>query len=138
MEKVSMANAPAEQEPDEFVLDAKSFDSAERMECQVRFDTPFGDLMRYTLAAIDARRPGPLQLLETRAGATVWPDEVLQFMVWVQARRTDPDAALADFDGLTIGELAQARVRGAVGKAPTATMSTSSSPGPGSADSSPA
>lgn len=133
MDKAEMDDTPTEEL---LVLDAKSFDSAERLECQVRFDIPFGDLMQYTLAAVDARRTEPLQLLVTRAGETVWPDQVMQFMVWVQARRTDPTVTLEDFDGLTLPELVSARVRGAVGKAPTTTTSPRSSPVPASSDSS--
>lgn len=124
---------------DELVLNPGSFTGPERREMQQRFDVPFGDLMAYTVGAI---RPGRKYrtepLVDVRDGTHHFPDEVLQFMAWVQAKRTDPEAKLEDFDHLTLRDLADARARGIQGKAPEPETSTRSSPDSSSAASSPA
>lgn len=119
------------------VLDARSFNSAERLECQVRFDASFGDLLRNIFEAVDVRREG---LMETRIvdreGTQFFPDQIILFMLWVQAKRTNPDAVLEDFDSLPIGDLTLAHIRGLVGKANGSAKSKKPSRGRGSAGSS--
>lgn len=123
---------------EELVLTPGSFTGPERREVQQRFKIPFAGLLGYTVEAIRAGVDGPVSVLAGADGTLVFPDEVMQFMAWVQARRTNPAAQLDDFDGLTLGELHDARDRGLRGKAPTGNSSTTSSPESPSADSSPA
>ena len=122
----------------ELVLEAASFTGPERREVQQRFDTPFGDLLSFTLEAMQSGRGRIAPLVDSRDGVHYFPDEVLQFMVWVQARRANPAASLEDFDHLTLRDLNDARARGIKGKATGPETSTSSSPGSDSAGSSPA
>lgn len=136
-----MADTPAADEAEtELVLHVGSFTAPERREVQQRFDHMFGDLLVYTFNAvirgpIAGERTPPL--VDSRDGAQYWPDEILQYMLWVQTRRTDPAAKLEDFDELTLVELANARARGLPPKATEPEPSTRSSPGSGSAEPSP-
>lgn len=131
------AKKPPADDTEELVLDAASFTSPERMECQVRFDASFGDLLRCIFEAVDPRRDGPMETrIIDREGVQHFPDQILQFMVWVQAKRGDPDVELEDFDGLRFGELAGAHLRGLVGKDNGSAKSTRSSRGRSSAASS--
>lgn len=128
---------------DDVVLDPGSFTGPERREVQHHLKVPFADLMAYTREAVyrlyDTEPAGPMRVLSAADGALVFPDEVLQVMVWIQARRADPEAKLEDFDGLTMSDLNSARIRGLrQGKAPTGGSSTTSSTESPSADSSPA
>lgn len=126
---------------DELVLEPGSFTGPERREVQQRLKVPFGDLMVYTHEAVNRlyeESPADLRVLVAADGALVFPDEVLQVMVWVQARRADPEAQLEDFDHLTLRDLNSARIRGIKGKATSGETSTTSSPESPSADSSPA
>jgi hypothetical protein len=123
---------------DELTLDAASFTAPERLECQTRFDNPFGDLMRCMFEAVDPRRDGPMTVrIVDRDGVQHFPDQIIQFMLWVQAKRDNPDADLTDFDDMRFAELASAHVRGLLGKDDSNTKPSSSSPAPDSADSSP-
>ena len=133
-----MTDTPAADEATtELVLDLMSFTGPERREVQQRFDQPFADLIEYTFQSIRAGRATPqAPLVDGRDEARYFPDEVLQFALWVQVRRTNPDAKLEDFDGLTILDLHLARSRGLPGKAPGPETSTRSSPDAGSASSS--
>lgn len=131
-----MADDTADEDVDEIVLDARSFTGPERRLVQDKFEAYFGDLLTYTFDAIRTDRKDRLPPLERRDGSLVFPDEVLQFMVWVQVRRTDPEAKLEDFDHLTLRHLNNARARGFQGKATGPGPSTTSSPGSSSADSS--
>lgn len=124
---------------DELVLNPGSFTGPERREVQQRLKVPFTDLMAYTLEAIDRiyqESPSEPRVLVAADGALVFPDEVLQVMVWVQARRDDPEAKLEDFDQLTMADLNSARIRGLRGKANSGSTSTTSSTESPSADSS--
>lgn len=131
---------------DELVLDPGSFTGPERREVQHRFKVPYGDLLTYTHQAVqrlfradsDEQLNQPLQVLAGADGTLIYPDEVMQVMAWVQARRTSPDTVLEDFDGLTMRDLNNARVRGLRGKALTGGSSTTSPTESPSADSSPA
>lgn len=128
---------------DEVVLNPASFTGPERRRVQQAIKLAFGDLMAYTLRAVQRlydtdSLATPLAPLVTPDGTLVFPDEVLQVMVWVQTLRTDPEAKLEDFDHLTIAELNSARIRGVRGKATGDSSSTTSSPESPSADSSPA
>lgn len=130
-----MTDTPAADEAEtELVLNLMSFTGPERRELQQRFDQPFGDLVEYTFQAIRAGRTEPqAPLVDGRDGARYFADEVMQFALWVQARRTNPDAQLEDFDGLSLLDLHLARARGIPGKASGPGKSTRSSPGSGSA-----
>jgi len=129
-----VADTPAADEAvTELVLNLMSFTGPERREMQQRFDTPFADLVQYTFDAIANRTERQAPLVDGRDGARYFADEVIQFGLWVQARRTNPDALLEDFDHLTILELHNARARGIPGKATGPEPSTRSSPGSGSA-----
>lgn len=137
-----MADTPAADEAGtDLVLNVGSFTGPERREVQQRFDHMWGDLLAYTWAAVIrgpvAGEPLP-PLVDGRDGARYFPDEILQHMLWVQERRTDPDAKLEDFDGLSLVELANARARGIPPKASEPEPSPRSSPASGSARRSPA
>lgn len=126
---------------DKLILNPGSFTGPERREVQQRLKIPFADLMIYTRQTVSRlyeEEPEDLRVLVAADGALVFPDEVLQVMVWVQARRTDPSLALEDFDQLTLSDLNSARIRGLRGKPTGPEMSTTSSPESPSADSSPA
>ena len=126
---------------DELVLNPGSFTGPERREVQQRLKIPFADLMIYTQQAVNRLyqdSPDELRVLAAADGTLVFPDEVLQVMVWVQARRDDPEAKLEDFDQLTMADLNSARIRGLRGKANSDSTSTTSSPESPSASSSPA
>lgn len=120
---------------DELVVSPGSFTGPERRELQDAFDCWFGDLLTYT---VDAVRPGRerVEPLTGADGRRWWPDDVVQHMVWIQARRVDPDAKLEDFDHLTLRDLNSARVRGYQGKGPGSGRSKRSPSGSSSADSS--
>ena len=45
---------------DELTLDPYSFTAPERLECQVQFDTAFGDLLDHMRASWDPNRDGPM------------------------------------------------------------------------------
>lgn len=116
------------------VVDVRSFTGPERLECQEHFDATFGDLCQLMREAILPGRPAEPLRLEGVNGR-VWPDQVAQFLLWVQARRDDPDVELEDFDRLNLAEVQGAFTRGLLqGKART--RSTRSSPGSSSVDSS--
>ncbi len=131
---------------EELVIEPGSFTGPERRLIQQQFKIPFGDLLTFTQQAVlrvfstDAPDPEArdVQVLTAADGTLVYPDEVLQAMVWVQALRADPAAQLEDFDGLTLRDLNNARVRGLRGKAPAGGSSTTSSPESPSASLSPA
>lgn len=119
--------APApEPIPDGLVFDPYSFTAAERLEVQVQFDTAYGDLLAYVRASWNPNRTGPMEsAIVDRNGRRWWPDEIMQFMLWVQVKRDRPDAQLSEFDGLTLSDLNTAHVRGLLGKA----ARTSTKPG---------
>lgn len=123
---------------DELTLDPYSFTAPERLECQVQFDTAFGDLLDHMRASWDPNRDGPMtSAVVARDGTRHFPDQIIQFMLWVQEKRTRPDALLSEFDDLSLTELNSAHVRGLIrGKAKTSTRSTRSSKPPASSGSS--
>lgn len=127
---------------DELILDPRSFTGPERRLVQQHLKVPFGDLLAYTRAALARAydpNPGGAEVLVAADGALVFPDEVLQAMVWVQALRSDPEAKLEDFDQLTLSDLNSARHRGLnSGKALTGGSSTTLPTESPSVDSSPA
>lgn len=122
----------------ELVLNAGTFVAAERREVQRHFDTAFGDLLQYLRDYVTAEREGPMPTaIVARDGTRYFPDEILAYLLWVEARRTDPDAKLEEYDELSEAALRSAHVRGLLGKAGTAsTRPRTSGPGPGSSDSS--
>lgn len=126
-----------ESQPDPLVLNLRSFTSPERLECQIHFDAPFGDLARALFEAIDPERTGASEIRIEGSNGRFFPDQIAQYLLWVQARRDDPDVELEDFDDLSYGQLNGAYHRGLVGKGSTSTSRKSSSPDSGSADSSP-
>jgi hypothetical protein len=133
-----VSDTPAADEAEtELVLNPGSFTGPERREVQQRLKIPFGDLLDYTHQAVRralaTELADPQPVLMAADGAMVFPDEVLQVMAWVQARRADPTAQLEDFDGLTLSDLNSARLRGLRPKATEPERSTRSSPGSGSA-----
>lgn len=128
---------PAEQEPERYTLECYTFTGPERAEVQVYFDTAYGDLLTYIEQSWDPNREGPMQsAIVTREGARWFPDQIIAYMLWVQERRTRPDAQLAEFDGLTLAELNGAAVRGWLGKVRArSTKPETSGPGPDSSGS---
>jgi hypothetical protein len=124
--------APPPDQPVELVLDPYTFTAPERMECQVQFDTAFGDLLTYTRQSWDPAREGPMtSAVVARDGTRYFPDQIIAFMLWVQEKRTRPDVQLAEFDGLTLAELNSAHVRGLLGKAQGSNRPRRKKPGPG-------
>ena len=72
-----------------------------------------------------------------RDGTRWFPDQIITFMLWVQARRADPDVEVAVFEDLSHGDLNRAYIKGlGLGKADAVTKSTRSSRGRKSAGSS--
>lgn len=121
---------PDTEGPDKIVLDAASFNSAERLECQTHFDAPFGDLMRCINEAIDPNRTVAQSIrIVDRDDVQHFPDQIIQFMVWVQTKRTRPDATVDEFDGLEYRDLSSAHVRGLLGKASTGKPTKQARPG---------
>jgi hypothetical protein len=100
-------------------LDARSFNRAERLEVQQRFDVEFSDVITYLFEMINPGRTGamPFALVERDGETRHFGDEVLQFMVWVQAKRVAPAAALEAYDEVALADLTSAHVRGILGKA---------------------
>ena len=130
-------------EDDNLVLNPASFTGPERRLVQQTLKLGFSDLMAYTRQAVNRLYEAeawatPLAPLVRADETLVFPDEVLQAMVWVQSLRTDAEAKLEDFDHLTMSDLNSARIRGLQGKATGDSSSTTSSSGSPSADSSPA
>ena len=127
---------------DELVLEPGTFTGPERRLMQQHLKVPFADLVTYVyraalrLHADDDQ--GEPRVLVAAGGAFVFPDEVMQAMAWVQARRADPEAKVEDFDHLTMRDLNRALTRGTRGKAGGPETSTTSLPESPSADSSPA
>ena len=122
----------------DLVLNAGSFTAAERREVQRRFDTAFGDLLQYLRDYVTAEREGPMPTAIVARDGTRWfPDDILAYLLWVEARRSAPDAQLEDYDDLSEAALRSAHVRGLLGKdgAPTRRRKTSG-PGPDSSGSS--
>lgn len=122
----------------ELVLNAGTFNATERREVQRHFDTAFGDLLQYLRDYVTAEREGPMPTaIVARDGTRYFPDEILAYLLWVEARRTDPDAKLDEYDELSEAALRSAHVRGLLGKAGTAsTRPRTSGPGPDLSDSS--
>lgn len=118
----------------ELVLNAASFNAAERREVQRHFDTAFGDLLQYLRDYVTAEREGPMPTaIVARDNTRYFPDEILAYLLWVEARRSNPDAKLEDYDDLSEAALRSAHVRGLLGKAGTATRTPKTSgPGPDS------
>ena len=117
-------------------LDTGSFTAPERLEVQTRFDYPFGGILRHLLDSVTSH-DGPIRSAVVARDGTRWfPDQIIAHMLWVQARRTDPDVELAQFEALPHGDLNRAYIGGlGLGKA-AATRSTRSSRGRKSAVSS--
>lgn len=122
-----------EDEVERLVIDVRTFTSPERLECQIHFDATFGELINVVKDAIYPNRTVAEVRVEGSNGR-VFPDQVAQFMLWVQAKRDDPDAQLEDFDHLNLQEVQSAFTRGLLGKAPRRTNAPSSKPESDSAD----
>lgn len=126
--------------PEQLTLDPYTFTAPERLEVQQRFDTAYGDLLDYIRESWNPNRKGPMEsaIVDRRDDTRYFPDQIIAFMLWVQEKRTRPDAELADFDGLTLAELNGAHVRGLLGKArqTSSTRRKRSGPGPDSSGSS--
>jgi len=120
--------AAPDPEPKRYTLECYTFTGPERAEVQTHFDTAYGDLLTYVEEAWNPKREGPMEsAIVTRDGTRWFPDQIIAYMLWVQERRTRPDADLAEFDGLTLAELNGAAVRGWLGKvrAPSRKRATS-------------
>lgn len=104
-------------EPVELVLDVDSFDWAERLECQQRFDNEWGDILKYLRALVNPGREGamPFRLFDRDKNLIVG-DELLPFLLWVQAKRDRPDADLVEFQGAAHGDLQWAHLGGLLEK----------------------
>ncbi len=129
---------PEADEPEQLTLDPYTFTAPERLEVQVQFDTAYGDLLDYIRQSWNPNREGPMtSAIVARDGTRWFPDQIIAFMLWVQERRSRPDAQLSEFDNLTLAELTGAHVRGLLrGKATTTSRSTRSSKSPASSGSS--
>ena len=111
---------PSESAAEKLTLDANSFNAAERMECQIHFDAPFRDLLACIFEAVASRskdQPTSVIRIVDRDGVRHFPDQIIQFMVWVQAKRDDPTVELSAFDDMVMDELEAVHVRGLLGKA---------------------
>lgn len=104
------------EENKKLVLDARSFNSAERMECQTEFGASFGDLLQCMFEEVRPPEDGHRTRIVDAEGRQRFGDEIIQHMLWVQTKRDQPDTELSEFDGLTFIELTSAHVRGLVGK----------------------
>lgn len=104
-------------EPAELVLDLDSFDWAERLECQKRFDNEWGDILKYLRALVNPGRAGamPFRLFDRDTNLIVG-DDVLPFLLWVQAKRDRPDAELTEFEGMAHADLQWAHLGGLLEK----------------------
>lgn len=109
---------PPPDEPAVIELDARSFNSAERLEVQTHFDVDFADALTYIYEMINPNRSGAMPFaLVDREGNRHFGDQLLQFMVWIQAKRTNPAAKIEDYDDLDLRAFTRAYVRGLSGKA---------------------
>lgn len=105
-------------EPVELVLDVDSFDWAERLECQKRFDNEWSDILKYLRALVNPGREGPMPFrLLDRQDNLIVGDQLLAFLLWVQAKRDRPDVELSEFEGLGNADLRWSHLNGLLGKA---------------------
>lgn len=109
--------APDPTPPDdasEFVveLDLDSFNRAERMELQSRFDCDLADLWDYVAmkAKLNRKIDTATKIVDAE-GNVRHADEILQVMVWVQLRRARPDVKLEDLDHLNWTSLVRSLYR---------------------------
>lgn len=136
---------PEQDGPQLIELDAWSFNAAERHECQVQFDSEFSDLLEYLFRVVRpgarwapipvldddgkpmvdedgepvVRKPtGPVDvaIVDRHTGRRYFGDEILAFMCWVQAKRTRPDAELAEFSDVSMDALSTAHLVGLIKK----------------------
>ncbi len=132
-EKVDTEADQDEETPEQLVIDVRTFTSPERLECQIHFDATFGELINVVKDAIYPNRTVAEVRVEGNNGR-VFPDQVAQYMLWIQAKRDDPDAELEDFDDLNLQEVQSAFTRGLLGKAQRRTNAPKSPPESGSVD----
>lgn len=113
--EISAEPAPADPPPIE--LDARSFNRAERLEVQQALDVEFSDVLTFLFSMIDPNRTGAMPFaLVDRDGLRHFGDEVLQLLVWVQAKRTDPTVELSTYDNVELTEFTSAYVQGILKK----------------------
>jgi hypothetical protein len=99
-------------------LDARSFTLPERVECSIKFDSEFGDLLEYLFAVIDPSRKEPVPTaIVDREGRRYFADEIIAYMLWVQAKRGDPDADPDAYNDQGHLDLQRAHIRGLLKKA---------------------
>lgn len=99
-------------------LDARSFTLPERVECSIRFDTEFGDLLEYLYQVINPQRTAPVpNAIVDRDGRRHFADEIIAYMLWVQAKRDNPDADPGAYNDQGHLELQRAHIRGLLKKA---------------------
>lgn len=120
---------------DDLVLDAGSFTSAERLEIQAKWDYPFTGILDHLRQSMGSGTQITTAVV-SRDGERAWPDQIIAHMLWVQARRADPDATLATFEALSQAQLNNAFLDGLLGKGWRTARSKRSSRGSSSAGSS--
>lgn len=87
--------------PEPIQLDLGSFTYAERLELQREFDIDFTDIWdriaaKYSLG--EARDMATDVKMVDRNGQPRFAEEMLRMAVWIQRRRSDPDAKIDDYD----------------------------------------
>lgn len=113
---------PTPATPEQIELDLPSFTHAERMELQKEFDCDFSDMWDYIAGKFSAGRIDTSVKMLDRNGNVRFADEMIRHAVWVQRRRTDPNAKLEDFDEGGLRLLSEAlRRRGPKDPGPTPT-----------------
>lgn len=96
--------------PEPIQLDLGSFTYAERLELQREFDIDFSDIWdriaaKYSLG--EGRDRATDVKMVDRHGTPRFAEEMLRHAVWIQRRRTDPDAQIDDFDAGSWTDLAR-------------------------------
>ncbi len=107
-----------EPEPINLELDLDTFTADERLECQIQFDNEWSDIAKYLRALCNPWREGamPFKLFDRKERLVVG-ERILAYMLWVQAKRTDPEAELEPFTNMANGALRRAHLDGLLGKA---------------------
>jgi hypothetical protein len=103
-------SGPDQPAPEVVPLDLGSFTYAERLELQREFDIDFADIWdriaaKYSLG--DGRDRGTEVKMVDRNGTPRFAEEMLRHAVWIQRRRTNPDAQIDDYDDGSWTDLAR-------------------------------
>jgi len=83
--------------PKSIHVDLLSFNAAERLEIQGHFDCHYRDLVLVVQAEFVTGAGDESYAAVDRAGTRHFPDQILMYLMWVTARRSDPEVALESF-----------------------------------------